>query len=52
MSPRMLFLLMLLIGAILIYVGKKAEDKMKWICMLLGILMALPGAFGLVTSFM
>lgn len=52
MSPRMLFLILLLIGALLIFLGKKADDKMKAVLIIIGILIALPGAFGVVTSFL
>lgn len=52
MSPRMLFFIMLLVGVLLIYFGKKAEKKGKWILIFIGILLVLPGAYGLFTSFL
>lgn len=52
MSPRMFFFILLLIGALLIYLGKKSDAKMKAVLIIMGILIALPAAFGVVTSFL
>lgn len=51
MSPRMFFIILLLAGALLIYFGKGAE-KGKVLFILIGAVISLLAAFGIVTSFL
>lgn len=51
MSPRMFFFILLLVGALLIYLGKGAE-KGKILLISIGILISLLGVFGIFTSFL
>ncbi len=50
MSPRMLFVIMLLIGVILAYLGSKTSDKTKVILIILGGIVTLIAVFGIFTS--
>lgn len=50
MSAGMLFVFMLIIGAILTFLGSKASDKTKLILNILGVVMILIAVFGIFTS--
>lgn len=50
MSAGMLFLIMLIIGVLLVFLGSKVENKTKVILIIIGVVIACVGAFGIFTS--
>lgn len=50
MSAEMLFLIMLIIGLLLAFLGGKASGKTKVILILLGMVVVFIAAFGIFTS--
>lgn len=53
MSPRTLFFILLIIGIVILFVGKKIEKgAAKVILMILSALMIILSAFGIVVSFL
>lgn len=50
MPAELLFIIVLLLGGGLVFVGKKLEEKLRVALILLGAFMILIGLFGLFTS--
>lgn len=50
MSSRILFIIMLLVGGLLTYLGIKMSGKTRIISILIGAIVMLIGAFGVFTS--
>lgn len=50
MPAELLFIIVLLLGAGLVFVGKKLKEKIRVTLILLGAIMILIGLFGLFTS--
>lgn len=50
MSAGMLFVIMLIIGVLIAFLGSKAKDKAKVILIILGVVIILIAVFGIFTS--
>lgn len=50
MSPIMLFLILLVVGILLVFLGRKMEGKSQIIFILLGVVLAVIGGYGIFTA--